>query len=188
VDTGEIVGLIKTRGYEYREEPFRLASGELSHDYIDGKYSVSHGADLRRVAEHMISKVGHRGINAVGGLTMGADPFAHAIALITGWQWFSVRKEPKGRGLGKWIEGARLEPGARVLLVDDVVTKGGSILQAYDHVVAAGAEVVAVVVFMDRGDLAGQAFAERSIPYEALVTYEDLGIERVGPAAAATSR
>jgi orotate phosphoribosyltransferase len=114
---------------------------------------------------------------------MGADPLAHGIVLVDErLGWFSVRKEPKQRGLSRWIEGSRVGPGDRVLLVDDVVTTGGSIQQAYDHVVEAGASVVGAMPVLDRGDLAGLFFAERGVPFQALLTYQDLGIEPVGPA------
>ena len=183
METRDIVALVRSKGYQHRDEPFRLASGQMSQDYIDGKLAVAHGNDLRRVAQRMAELAGEQ-VDAVGGLTMGADPFAHAIAVVTGWSWFSVRKEPKGRGLDRWVEGARLGETARVLLVDDVVTTGGSILTAYERVVDTGATVVGVITFVDRGDVARREFARIGVPYQALVTYSDLGIERVGDRAA----
>jgi orotate phosphoribosyltransferase len=169
---------IARNGHERREEKFLLACGQWSHDYLDGKFAVEDGLTLTRVGEYMAATAGVE-FDAVGGLTMGADPFAHTIAILKSCRWFSVRKEPKKRGLAKWIEGARLGPGDRVLLVDDVVTMGGSILDALIHVEETGARVVAATAFIDRGDNAAPLFAARGIPYAPLVTYRHLGIEPV---------
>ena len=69
---------------------------------------------------------------------MGADPLAHGVAMVTGKAWFSVRKEQKQRGREQWVEGTRLQPGTRVLLVDDVISTGGSTELALDRIAAAG--------------------------------------------------
>ena len=173
--------LIRTRGHERRDEPFRLASGQLSHDYIDGKYAIDTGERLMTVSRAVADLAARTGIefDAVGGLTMGADPLAHGIAVVTGSAWFSVRKEQKQRGREQWIEGTRIEPGTRVLLVDDVISTGGSTEIAYDRVTAAGAVVTGVIPMVDRGDVAAARFAKRNVPFAALVTYTDLGIEPV---------
>ena len=173
--------LIRTRGYEHRAEPFRLASGQLSHDYIDGKYAVDNGERLTVVSRAVADLAAMNGIefDAVGGLTMGADPLAHGVAMVTGAAWFSVRKEQKQRGREQWIEGTRIEPGMRVLLVDDVISTGGSTALALDRVIAAGAVATGVIPMVDRGDVAAGLFAERNVPFVALVTYRDLGIEPV---------
>ena len=173
--------LIRTRGYEHRDEPFKLASGQLSHDYIDGKYAVDTGERLTVVSRAVAALAADNGIefDAVGGLTMGADPLAHGVAMVTGKAWFSVRKEQKQRGRGQWVEGTRLEPGTRVLLVDDVISTGGSTEIAFERVIAAGAVVTGVIPMVDRGDIAAKRFAQRNVPFVALVTYRDLGIEPV---------
>lgn len=177
----QILELVKARGYRHSAEPFRLASGQLSHDYIDGKLAVARGADLA-LAGQAITEASGQAFTAVGGLTMGADALAHATAIASDAEWFSVRKEPKGRGLNRWIEGTRLTAEHRVLLVDDVVSTGGSIIQAYERVIEEGADVVAVVTLVDRGDVAGPHFEALGVPYNALVSYQDLGIAPVGPA------
>src|SRR6476659_5824354 len=173
--------LIRTRGHERRDEPFRLASGQLSHDYIDGKYAVDTGERLSVVSRAVAELAAANGIefDAVGGLTMGADPLAHGVAMVTGKAWFSVRKEQKQRGREQWSEGTRLEPGTRVLLVDDVISTGGSTEKAYERVTAVGAVVTGVIPMVDRGDVATKRFAARNVPFAALVTYKDLGIEPV---------
>jgi orotate phosphoribosyltransferase len=173
--------LIRTRGYEHREEPFRLASGQLSHDYIDGKYAIDTGERLTIVSRAVAELAARTGIefDAVGGLTMGADPLAHGIAMVTGSAWFSVRKEQKQRGREQWVEGTRLEPGTRVLLVDDVISTGGSTETALDRIAPLGVVVTGVIPMVDRGDVATKRFAARNIPFAALVTYRDLGIEPI---------
>jgi orotate phosphoribosyltransferase len=177
----EVAALVRSRGHERREEPFRLTSGQLSHDYVDGKYSIDRGDNLKLVSEAVVEAARRLGVEftAAGGLTMGADALAHGVALVAGCRWFSVRKEPKPRGLEQWVEGARLSSGDTALLLEDVVTTGGSVMRAYDRVVATGAEVVAVVAMVDRGDAAARLFAQRGMPYAALVTYRDLGISPV---------
>jgi orotate phosphoribosyltransferase len=178
----EALHLIKTHGYVRRDEPFKLASGQYSHDYIDGKLAIDTGPRLRVVSTAMIELARQEGMRFthVGGLTMGADPLAHGIAIVASVGWFSVRKEPKPRGRERWIEGSQLDQGDRVLLVDDVVTTGGSILKAYDRVVEAGAEVIGVIPLVDRGEVARRAFEDRGVPYAPLVTYRDIGIAPVG--------
>ena len=176
----QIIDIVREHGLLRLPEPVVLASGELSRDFIDGKAALSRGEDLRLASEAMLENVGDVEFDAVGGLTMGADQFAHVIAILTGAQWFVVRKEPKGRGTNKLVEGAKVGEGWRVLLVDDVVTTGGSIQKAHDAIVALGATVVAAATLVDRGDVAARYFRERDIPYSRVVTYRDLGIEPVG--------
>jgi orotate phosphoribosyltransferase len=173
--------LIRTRGYERREEPFKLASGQLSHDYIDGKYAVDNGERLTIVSKAVAELAAANDIefDAVGGLTMGADPLAHGVAMVTGKAWFSVRKEQKQRGREQWVEGTRLEPGTRVLLVDDVISTGGSTELALERIAPLGVVVTGVIPMVDRGDVAAARFARRNVPFHALVTYRDLGIEPV---------
>lgn len=173
--------LIQKRGLQRRKEPFKLASGKLSHDYIDGKYAIDTGAALQTVSRAMADLAAAKGIeyDAVGGLTMGADALAHGIAMVTGKAWFSVRKERKPRGTEQWIEGAHLDECRRVLLVDDVVSTGESIMIAFRHATQAGATIMGAIPMVDRGDVARGLFEAEGVPYFPLVKYEDLGIESV---------
>lgn len=178
----EILRLVKERAYLKLPEPIRLSSGEMSEHFVDAKKGLSQGRDLALVCRAMAAIAVERGIefDAVGGLTMGADQFAHGIAVVADTQWFVVRKEPKGRGTNKLVEGAALGPGVRVFLVDDVVSTGGSIQKAHEAVVAEGATVVLASTLLDRGDRCAPWFAERGVPYAPLLTYHDLGIPPVG--------
>ena len=178
----DTLAVIRGRGYQHRDEPFQLASGEFSHDYIDGKKALSAGRDLGVAGQAVVALTRDRGVefDAVGGLTLGADPLAHMVAYLTGTSWFVVRKAAKDHGRGRRVEGAELGPGVRVLLVDDVVTTGGSSLQALDEVTVSGAEVVLALALVDRGETAAARFAERGVPYAALISYRDLDIPPVG--------
>jgi orotate phosphoribosyltransferase len=159
----------------------KLASGAFSSDYIDGKQALSRAEDLKLAAQAALGVLEHRGIefDAVGGLILGAAPLALGIAYSGGRSWFIVRKTPKDQGNNKLVEGTTLECNTRVLLVDDVVTTGGSIQKAYEAIQGTEATVVAAIALVDRADLAASWFEERNIPYIPLVTYRDLNIEPV---------
>jgi orotate phosphoribosyltransferase len=185
----ELLKVVLERGYVRREEPFRLSSGGLSHDYVDMRRAVSEGKDLRLVADAVLAALGGVGeYAAIGGMTMGADPVAHAVALVSGKSWFSVRKAEKDHGAGRRIEGAALGEGVHVVVFEDTVSTGQSLLDALDVVLASGATVLACATVLDRGDVACARFAERSVPYLALLDYRDLGIEPIGDAAASSAR
>lgn len=177
-----VLDLIRTKGLRSFDEPLQLSSGEYSRHFIDAKRALAAGDDLRTACQAMVELVTEAGVDfdAVGGLTLGADQFAHGVALVAGKSWFVIRKQPKGRGTDQWVEGAVLGPGVRVLLVDDIVTTGGSIQQAHERVRAEGAEVVFAITTVDRGDIAGAYFAGQGVPYAPLLSYTDLGIPRVG--------
>jgi orotate phosphoribosyltransferase len=169
-------------------EPIRLASGEMSRDFIDGKLAVDDAGDLEFVGEAMVAAAREIEVDfdAVGGLVLGAVPFVFAVVSAARCQWFLVRKEPKGRGTNLWIEGARISRGTRVMLVEDVVTTGGSIRKAHDKVVETGAEVVFATALVDRGDRAAGFFESVGVPYVPLLTYRDLGIDPVGSSSPTT--
>ena len=175
-----MIEIVRERGLLHLPEPVRLASGEMSRDFIDGKAALARGEDLKLACEALLERVGDIDFDAVGGLTMGADQFAHVVAVLANRDWFVVRKEPKGRGTNKFVEGAHVGTGTRVVLVDDVVTTGGSIQRAHAAITELGANVVAAVTLVDRGEVAARFFQEKGIPYFPLVTYSDLGIEPVG--------
>jgi orotate phosphoribosyltransferase len=175
-----VAEIVERDGLRHFPEPVALASGELSNYFVDGKAAFSRGPDLELACRALLERVEGVEFDAVGGLTMGADPFAHVMAVLAGCGWFVVRKQPKGRGTNKLVEGCDVGKGTRVLLVDDVVTTGGSIRKAFEAISGLGATVVAAVTLVDRGDTASEFFAAKRIRYEAVVTYDDLGIPPVG--------
>ncbi|MHB1534463.1 MAG: orotate phosphoribosyltransferase [Acidimicrobiales bacterium] len=171
-----VADLIRQHGYERRDEPFQLTSGGWSHDYVDGKHAVADGAALRLAAQAVIDVIDEP-FDAVGGPTMGADALAHGVALLCGSGWFSVRKEAKGHGRATWVEGARLQPGQRVVVVEDVATTGASLLRAAERILDLGVEIVAATALLDRSPRVAERFAEAGIAWRPLVTWADLGID-----------
>lgn len=167
---------------QHLPEPIRLASGEMSRDFIDAKVAVDDPDDLELVGRAMVAAAYEADVefDAVGGLVLGAVPFTFAVAGAARCKWFLIRKEPKGRGTNRWVEGARITKGMRVLLVEDVVTTGGSIRDAYERVGLEGGHVVFATTLVDRGDRAAGFFERVGVPYVAMVTYHDLGIDPVG--------
>jgi orotate phosphoribosyltransferase len=176
-----VVAILRSRGYEHRSEPFRLASGVLSHDYVDCRRALSSGDALMLACHALVAHAERLGIawDAVGGLTMGADPLSHGMAILTERSWFSVRKEAKEHGRARVIEGCEVGPGVRAIIVEDVVTTGGSALKAVDAVDSAGGEVVLVSPLLDRGNSARTLLSGTTAPYAPLLTYLDLGIDPV---------
>lgn len=178
----QLLEILRSKGLRHLPEPIQLASGEWSSDFIDGKEALAKWSDLFLASQAIVETVHEAGLSfsASGGLTLGADALAVGVAAASDGQWFIVRKEPKNRGTRRHIEGAQIGTGDRVLLVDDIVTSGGSILKAYELVVATGAEVVGAVTLVDRSDLAAPKFAELGVPYFPMTTYSMLGIPPVG--------
>jgi orotate phosphoribosyltransferase len=157
-----------------------LTSGAVAQYYVDAKRAILRPAGFAALAELVAERAAARGATAVGGLTMGADPVAcSALAGGADVKAFFVRKDAKAHGLQRRIEGPLLEPGDRCLVVEDVVTSGGSTLAALEAVRAAGLEVCGVVAVLDR--LAGGAARieqAAGAPYDALTTIDDVYPER----------
>jgi orotate phosphoribosyltransferase len=162
---------------------FTLASGRTSHYYVDGRKVTLSAAGAALIGAGILERLADRPeVQAVGGLTLGADPVVGATLALAGLtgrsdiRGFLVRKEAKAHGTGSRVEGP-LEPGATVAIVDDVATTGGSSLQAVEAVEAMGCKVAVVIAVLDRLEGAAAAFAARGLPFEALLTIRDLGIE-----------
>src|SRR5690242_21536248 len=154
-----------------------LTSGATAQYYVDAKRAILRPAGFAALAELVAGYAKAWEATAVGGLTMGADaPACAALAGGADVKAFFVRKETKAHGLQRKIEGPPLDAGERCLIVEDVVTSGGSTIRAIQAVREAGFEVGGVVAVLDR--LAGGADAIREAaagaPYEALVTIDDV--------------
>ena len=171
-----LADLVRRTGYERREEPFQLSSGGWSRDYVDGKFAIAQGAALRQASQAVVDLF-DGAFDVVGGPTMGADALAVGVAMVAGCGWFSVRKEPKGHGRGSWVEGSRFAGGERVLMVEDVVSTGASLLRAADKITELGAEVVGATALLDRAPRVAERFAEVGVEWRPLLTWADLGIE-----------
>src|SRR3954451_808620 len=159
-----------------------LSSGQKAQYYVDAKRALLRPPAFRAVGELIAAEAVERGATAVGGMTMGADPLASAAIGAEGGDGllaFFVRKERKEHGLQRWIEGPVLEPGTRCLVVEDVVTTGGSTVRAIERILEEGLEVAGVTAVVDR--LSGGAEAiERAAdaPYRPLLTIDDLYPDR----------
>jgi orotate phosphoribosyltransferase len=179
----ELIRILREDGHLELDAPVQLASGDWSRHFIDVKRALATGAASALAARSILELVDEHGItfDSVGGLTMGADVLAHGVAIVRpDVRWFSVRKQAKDRGTARRIEGAELGAGSRVLLVDDVVTRGGSIFDALKAIQATGATVAAAVTVVDRGEFGAPAFEAEGVPYFPLTTYRDLGMPAVG--------
>ncbi len=166
------------RAHAIREGDFVLKSGKPTTWFCDAKQTTCRPDGMLAVADAALSVLPDD-VTAIGGLTMGADAVAFGIAAIAATRGrelrsFSVRKEVKDHGGGGRIAGA-LEPGDRVAIVEDAVTRGVSMLEAADVVVEAGAVPVLLLPVVDRGGTVAAMAESRGLPLRALVTAPDLG-------------
>ncbi len=176
-----LLDILKAKGLLELAEPVKLSSGAMSRFFLDGKKALAHGADLALASQCLLDLADAAGIefDAVGGLTLGADQFAHGVAVVGDKEWFVVRKQPKGRGTDNYVEGADLA-GKRVFLVDDVITTGDSSLIAKERIDAEGGTVVLASTLASRSDQPTKTFGAAGVRFEPLFTYVDLGIPAVG--------
>ena len=179
--------LIETKAFQFSPEPiFTLASGAKSNVYVDCRIALSYPEARRAVGELMLERVAKDGVGpgtaaaAVGGLLIGAFPIAIAVSDAahrkdgTLIRVFVVRKEPKQHGLKKLIEGA-VQAGDRALIVDDVVTSGGSTIDAIRRSREFGLTVTRAIAIIDREEQDGRAKIEaEGVAFEALCTLTDL--------------
>ena len=175
----QLLELIKERAFQ--RGSFRLASGAMSDYYIDGKMIqvFSHAAHL--IGEIIYERTRQLDIDAIGGLEVGAVPLTTAAVIsyhLHGgrMEGFWVRGTAKSHGTKKRVEG-KLEPGDRVVIVDDVITKGGSALEALEVVRGMGCEVVLVLAIVDRLQGGGELFEKNGVTnYQSVFTVRDLGV------------
>jgi orotate phosphoribosyltransferase len=159
-----------------------LSSGRTAQYYVDAKRALLRPPAYRAAGALIAAEAAERGAAAVGGMTMGADPLACAAIGAEsgeGLVAFFVRKDRKEHGLQRWIEGPELAAGTRCLVVEDVVTTGGSTVRAIERIKEEGLEVAGVTAAVDR--LAGGAEAIESAaggPYRPLLTIDDLYPDR----------
>lgn len=180
----KLIGLIREKSY--REGDFTLASGKKSAFYIDLKATTLHpeGAWLIGKLSVELMKQCPLEIEGVGGLTLGADPLATAVSLASreaglAWPAFIVRKEPKDHGIARYIEGTEnLRAGASLLVIEDVVTTGGSSLKAIERLREAGYNPVAVLTVVDREQGGGEVFKKAGVEFFSLATISQIKAAR----------
>ena len=172
--------LLRTRSITHGA--FVLASGRRSSYYIDARRTTMSGEGLLLVGELGLTRLAARGWTpqGIGGLTLGADPVAYAIAAAArsrgmALDAFTVRTQTKSHGTARRIEGC-FDPGSSVVVVEDVITTGRSAQEAIAVLTAAGARVLGVLAVVDREE-GGRATLERAgVPVDALVTATELGL------------
>jgi orotate phosphoribosyltransferase len=159
---------------------FTLASGRRSEFYIDARLSTMSPEGLRLIGEAGRDALARSGwnVDAIGGLTMGADPIAYAIAYASAdsakpLRAFAVRKEPKLHGTGKRVEGP-FGKGDVVAVIEDVITSGGSALSAIDAVHAEGGTVAGVLALLDREEGGVEKIEARGAQVIALTSASDV--------------
>ncbi len=163
------------------EKGFKLASGEMSQFYIDCRALMAHPEARRLVAQLAYEVLTDVEFDCLGGLELGAIPIAVTISDFACsaprqrlWRTFVVRKQVKDHGLGKLIEGS-IRPGDRALIVDDVLTSGGSLLKAVGVAREAGLRVDRALVIADRQEQGGKARVEKEkVQLMSLLTIQDL--------------
>lgn len=172
--------LILEHAFRYSDTPsFKLVHGGTSRFYFNCKRVTLDPEGQYLIGNLVFDEIRDLGIQAIGGLTLGADPIANAAA-YTSWlehqpiQAFVVRKKPKDHGTASLIEG-KVTAGDRVAVVDDVVTTGGSTLQAISACREAGLSVVKVIVLVDRQEMNGRGAILQEVPHlAALVTRDEI--------------
>ncbi len=162
-----------------RRGDFTLASGKKASFYLDGKQITLDPQGLLLTAKVILHMLHGIKVDAVGGPTLGADPIAAAVAIMsvqTGnpIRAFIVRKEAKGHGMQRMIEGPQIQKGDHVVMLEDVITTGGSVLKAIKDVEALGAKVVKTICLVDRNEGAREALD--AYGYSPIFTLDDLGV------------
>lgn len=175
----QLVALLAERSA--KKGDFVLASGRRSSLYIDCRLTAMSPEGQLLIGRAALANLGESGwaFDSVGGLTLGADPISYAIAHASALaheqgkgaliRAFTVRKEAKTHGTGKQIEGP-FRPGDRVVVVEDVITTGGSALKAVDAIRAGGGEVVGVLALVDREEGGKEAIEDKGIAVRALAS------------------
>lgn len=175
----KLVALLLEKSFQYNPEPvFKLASGKMSTYYIDCRKSTHSCAGKHIIGNLILDLIKDTGARAVGGLTMGADPIACAVSYAAYARGldiasFSIRKEPKAHGMKQQVEGD-VQAGDRVIIVEDVVTTGGSTIKAIEAARREGLDVLGVVALVDRQE-GGSAQIEKHVKsLTALCTKDEL--------------
>jgi len=166
--------------HSVREGDFTLKSGRKSRWFIDSKQTVCRPDGILATADAALEIIPPEA-TAIGGLTMGADPVAFGIAAVAATRGrdlrsFSIRKESKGHGVTGRLAGA-LQEGDKVVITEDTVTRGTSLLEAAAAVRELGADPILIIAVVDRGGTCAAMAAEAGIPFTALVTAMDLGFD-----------
>jgi len=177
-ELSRLLTLLLKLSFRYsREKAFQLTSGKKTAYYIDCKKVSLDPEGAYLIGLEIFRRIKELPVEGVGGMTLGADPIATATSLISYIQKkpisaFIVRKEPKHHGSRQQIEG-HLKSGARVVVVEDVVTTGGSTLRTLEALKRAGHPVLKVIALVDRLEGGRERIAQTGTPFESLFTMND---------------
>lgn len=179
-DRQQLIELIRQQALQFGQ--FTLASGKKASYYLDCRKVTLDARGATLVAAGMLELLADDLPDLVGGMAIGADPITAAILTLAGTRdlplrGIIVRKESKAHGTGKFVEGP-FKSGESVVIVEDVVTTGGSSLLAIERCEAVGLKVERVLAIVDRLEGGKEAFANRGYELTTLLTIEDFGIER----------
>ena len=170
------------REKSFRKGTFRLTSGKMSDFYVDCKQTTLSAEGAYLCGRLLFRNIHESGIDvsAVGGMTLGADPLVTSVSVVSYLEGrpipaFIIRKEPKGHGTGSWIEGKSNVPAdSPVVLVEDVVTTGGTLVKAIDITREEGYKVAKVLAVVDRDEGGRDMLAKRGLALEALFTRKEI--------------
>jgi len=169
---------------------FTLASGKKSNHYFEGKRLTLHPEGAYQVGRELLDELAEIGVDAIGGLAMGAFPMITAVALVSHLEGkpipsFIVREVPKEHGTKRQIEG-HLKEGSKVAIVDDVITTGGSVSKAIEAVEAANCKVVKVIVLVDRHEGGSDQLKNEGYDFTAIIDLWPSGEASISESSAVT--
>lgn len=172
-----LLALLKKEAF--KKGSFVLSSGKTSTYYLDGRIITLTPEGAYLIASILLELIKGQGIDAVGGPTLGADPIVGALAALSHiknipLKTFIVRKQAKGHGMQRQIEGPGLKAGERVVIVDDVATTGKALIEAKEALDTIGVKIEKALVIVDRGEGARENLARSGITLEAIFTIADL--------------
>ncbi len=174
-----LIELIIEKAFKFSAEPvFKLVSGRMSNYYFNCKAVTLHPEGMHLIGNIIFDMIKDLSPNGVGGLTLGADPIADAVAYTSFLKGrpieaFVVRKTAKSHGTMQWIEG-NIQSGDRVVIVDDVITTGKSTIEAINKAKEAGLDIVKVTALIDRQEGGRENIESAGFPVEAVITREEV--------------
>jgi orotate phosphoribosyltransferase len=175
----ELIELLCRKSFKFTPEPtFKLVSGRMSQFYVNCKPTVMSPRGMYLAGHLMFDAIRDLSPDGVGGLTFGADPIAMATAFASELRGrpvnaFSIRKTQKDHGIASWVEGD-LAPGAKVVVIDDVATTGGSTIKAIERARENGLQVIRAVVLVDRQEGGLENIARHVQDVRALISRDEL--------------
>jgi orotate phosphoribosyltransferase len=178
-DRNALVEIIRAKALKFGE--FTLASGKKAKYYLDCRQITLDSRGAQLIGAGMLELLAPKLPDLIGGMAIGADPITAAILTLAGVEGkplrgVMVRKEPKQHGTGKLVEGP-FQAGESIVIVEDVVTTGGSSIKAIEHCEAAGLKVARILAIIDRLEGGREAFAARGYQLTTLFSIHDFGIK-----------